>query len=632
MIRAIGPRLRFMRTVIFGVILMCTLAYSQTGDIPQRSDIEAKYQWKLEDIYPDTIAWQADFDYVSNRLPQLAEFKGKLSESSQKLAQCLALNDTLSMKVSAMYVYAFMKYHEDTRVSFYQELQQRISGLDAQLEATTSYIDPEILSIPDATLKSFLAQNAGLKPYEFKISDLIRSKAHILSAGEEEILAMAGPVTQGPENIYDMTYLADVQFPTIVDDKGDSVKITRGRYSRMLESPDRDFRRRASKAYSEAYEPYFNTFGATLASSVNCDWFYAQARNYNTCLEYRLDDNNIPVIVYDNLVNAVNANLEPLHKWVSLRKKAMGLDEIHGYDLSVPLVPEENKDVPYDEALSTILKGLKPLGDKYIKDIKNGFDSGWIDVYETEGKYSGGYCWGTYVTHPFILLNYNNSIEEMFTVAHEMGHAMHRNYSYKNQPYPTAFYTIFVAEVASTVNEALLINYLIDHAKTDDEKLYLLTYYIEQILNTFYTQVMFSDFEKAIHEVVEQGGALSAESMKEIYQQQHKRYWGPELVEDEWGGWGGLRVSHFYRSYYVYQYSTSYAAAQAISQKILAGDKKTRDKFLEFLTWGGNDYPVEQIKKIGVDMTKPDAINATIDLFGRLVDQAEKLLLKNKKG
>jgi len=632
MTKAVGLRLRLWGLVVFGVILVSTSAYSQTGEVPQRPDIDAKYQWKLEDIYPDTITWQADFDYVSNHLPQLGEFKGKLGDSSQKLAQCLALNDTLSMKVSAMYVYAFMKYHEDTRVSFYQELQQRISGLDAQLEATTAFIEPEILSIPDATLKSFLAQNASLKPYEFKINDLIRSKAHILSAGEEEILAMAGPVTQGPENIFDMTYLADVQFPTIVDDKGDSVKISRGRFSRMLESPDRDFRRRAHKAYNEAYQPYFNTFGATLASLVNCDWFYTQARKYNTCLEYKLDDNNIPVVVYDNLVSAVNANLAPLHKWVSLRKKVMGLDEIHAYDLSVPLVPKEKKDVPYDEALTNILKGLKPLGDKYLKDMKNGFDSGWIDVYETEGKYSGGYCWGTYVTHPFILLNYNNSIEEMFTVAHEMGHALHRNYSYENQPYPTAFYTIFVAEVASTVNEALLINYLIDHAKTDDEKLYLLTYYIEQILGAFYFQVMYSDFEKAIHEVVEQGGALSAESMKEIYQEQYKKYWGSELVSDEWGGWGGLRVPHFYTSYYVYQYSTSYAAAQAISQKILAGDKKTRDKFLEFLTWGGNDYPVEQLKKMGVDMTKPDAINATIDLFGRLVDRAEKLLLKSKKG
>jgi len=632
MTKAVALTLRLFGLVALGIILLFTSAYSQTGDVPQRSDIDAKYQWKLEDIYPDTITWQADFDYVSKHLPKLGEFKGKLSESSQKLAQCLALNDTLSMKVSAMYVFAFMKYHEDTRVSFYQELQQRIYGLDAQLEAMTAYIEPEILSIPDATLKDFLAQNADLKPYEFKINDLIRSKAHILSAGEEELLAMAGPVTQGPENIFDMTYLADVQFPTIVDDKGDSVQITRGRFSRMMRSPDRDFRRRAHKAYNEAYEPYFNTFGATLASLVNCDWFYTQARKYNTCLEYKLDNYNIPVVVYENLVNAVNANLEPLHKWVSLRKKVMGLDEIHPYDLSVPLVPKEKKDVPYDEALITIQKGLKPLGDKYLKDMKNGFESGWIDVYETEGKYSGGYCWGTYVTHPFILLNYNNSIKEMFTVAHEMGHALHRNYSYENQPYPTAFYTIFVAEVASTVNEALLINYLIDHAKTEDEKLYLLTYYIEQILGTFYFQVMFSDFEKAIHDVVEQGGALSAESMKEIYTEQYKKYWGPELVSDEWGGWGGLRVSHFYTSYYVYQYSTSYAAAQAISQKILAGDTKTRDKFLEFLTWGGNDYPVEQLKKMGVDMTKPDAINATIDLFGKLVDQAEELLLKNKKG
>jgi len=632
MTKSVALPLRLFGLIVLGVILLFTMAYGQIGDVPQRSDIDAKYKWQLEDIYPDTIAWRADFDYVSSHLPQLGEFEGKLGESSKKLAQCLAIRDTLNIKVSAMYVYAFMKYHEDTRVSFYQELQQRISTLDAQLDEATAFIQPEILTIPDAALKSFLAQNADLKPYQFEIKDLIRSKAHILSAGEEALLALAGPVTQGPENIYDMAYLADVQFPTIIDDKGDSVQITRGRFSRMMESPDRDFRRRAHKAYNETYEPYFNTFGATLASSVNCDWFYAQARKYNNCLEYKLDNNNIPVVVYDNLVNAVNANLEPLHKWVSLRKKVMGLDEIHAYDLSVPLTPKAKKDVLYDDAIKTILTGLKPLGDKYLKDMKNGFESGWVDVYETEGKYSGGYCWGSYATHPYILLNYNNTIDQMFTVAHEMGHALHRNYSYENQPYPTAFYTIFVAEVASTVNEALLINYLIENAQTEEEKLYLLTYYIEQILNTFYFQVMYSDFEKAIHEVVEQGGALSSESMKAIYQEQYRKYWGPELVADDWGGWGGLRVSHFYTSYYVYQYSTSYAAAQTISQKLLAGDKKTRDKYLEFLTWGGNDYPVEQLKKIGVDMTKPDAINATIDLFGKLVDQAEELFLKSKKG
>ena len=618
--------------LMIALILISSAAIAQEEKIPQRSDIDAKYKWKLEDIYPDTNAWNHDFQYVETNASQVAAYAGHLGESSAKLAECLALRDTLNMKLGALYVYAFMKYHEDTRVAFYQELQQRISALNSQFEATSAFIEPEILSIPDDKLQGFVKENPDLKIYTFYINDLIRSKAHILSPGEESILALAGPVTQGPENIYDMVYLADVKFPKIPGENGDSVQITRGRFSKMMESPDRDFRRRASKAYSEAYEPYFNTLGATLASSVNADWFYTQARNYKTCLEYRLDHNNIPIAVYDNLVDAVNDNLEPLHKYVSLRKKVLGLDEIHSYDLAVPLVPDVKKEISYEQAEKIILTGLKPLGNNYLRDLRTGFNSGWVDVYETEGKYSGGYTWGSYLTHPYVLLNYNNTDEELFTVAHEMGHAMHRYYTSKTQPYATAHHAIFVAEVASTVNEALMINYLIDNAKTDDEKLYYLTYYIEQILNTFYFQVMFSDFEKAIHETVENGGALSSESMKALYTEQYQKYWGPELVLDDWGGWGGLRVSHFYSSYYVYQYATSYAAAQAISRKILAGDKETRDKYLEFLTWGGNDYPVEQLKKIGVDMTEPDAINATIDLFGSLVDKAEKIMLKDKKG
>jgi oligoendopeptidase F len=334
-------------------------------------------------------------------------------------------------------------------------------------------------------------------------------------------------------------------------------------------------------------------------------------------------------VVYENLVEAVNANLEPLHRWVAVRKKALGLDKIYSYDLSVPLVPEMNKDITYDEAVESAVKALQPLGEKYVKEFEDGINGGWLDVYETEGKYTGGYCWGTYTTHPFILLNWNNTLENMFTLAHEMGHALHRSLSYRNQPYSTAYYTTFVAEVASNVNESLLMHYLIDHAKTDEEKLYLLTHYIEEILGTFYFQVMFSDFEKAIHEVVENGGALSAESMKEIYTEQYKKYWGPELSSVDWGGWGGLRVSHFYTSYYVYQYSTSFAAAQDISQRILGGDKKLREQYIEFLSSGGNDYPVEQLKKVGVDMTKPDAINATIDVFADLIGQVEDLLSKS---
>lgn len=630
----IKPLFRTIRLIgLTALIISFTIAaaYGQNEEVPQRDDIDSKYKWKLEDIYPDTIAWNADFTFIENNYHELEKYEGKLGDSGEKLAECLALRDTLSMKLGALYVYSFMKFHEDTRVSFYQELQQRITALDAQIDAAIAFIEPEILTIPDKKLKKFLKKENNLKPYKFKINDLIRSKAHILSQKEEAILALARPVTGGFENIFDMLYLADVKFPKIVDDKGDSIQLSRGRFSKILESPDRDYRRRAHRIYNETYEPYYNAFGAALASSVNSDWFYAQARNYESCLEYKLDNYNVPREVYDNLVNAVSANLEPLHKYVALRKKVLGLDEIHSYDLSVPLIPDAKKEIMYDDAVETILLGLQPLGDAYIKDLKDGFAGDWIDVYETEGKYSGGYCWGTYVTHPFVLLNFNNSSEQMFTVAHEMGHALHRNYSYMNQPYPTAFYTIFVAEVASIVNESILMNYLINNASTPDEELTLLVQYIEQILGTFYFQVMFSEFEKEIHEIVEQGGALSSESMEKIYTDMRSKFWGPELTKDDWGGWGGLRVSHFYSSYYVYQYSTSYAAAQLISAKITSGDKKFRDNYLKFLGSGGNDYPVEQLRKIGINMTDPEVINNTLEIFENLVDKAEKLFEERQK-
>jgi oligoendopeptidase F len=594
----------------------------------QRSEIDNKYKWSLEDIYPDTAAWNADFQRLKSQMGELEKYKGKLGESAQTLYECLSLQDSLNIILGRLFVYAYMKQDEDTRISMYQELGSKIGALNAQFGSIESYINPEILEIPDEKLMGFLNSDKRMGIYRFFIEDLIRSKEHILSPKEERILALAGNATSGTANIFSLMYNADVKFPTIIDPEGNEIQITRQRFQEIMKSQDRDFRREAHKKYNDALYAYFNSFGAILASTVNNNWFYAQARNYNSCLENALDNHNIPPAVLTNLVDAVNANFEPLHKWMAIRKRIMGLDELHGYDTSVPLVPEADRKIPFDEAKQLVAKALEPMGKQYDGDLVRGMNSRWIDVYETEGKQSGGYNWGSYATHPYVLMNYNDEITNVFTLAHEMGHAIHGYYSRKAQPYRNSHASLFVAEVASITNESMLMDYMLKNAKDKKEKMYLLDFFIEEIINTFYFQTLLTEFEMEIYRTVENGGALSSESMRQMYTDLSEKYWGPDFVVDEWGGWGGIRVPHFngHRPYYVYVYATGFASAQSISKRILDGDKDTRRKYLEFLSSGGNDYPVDQMKKVGVDLTTPEPVNATIAVFSNLVDEMEKLL------
>ncbi len=608
------------------ILMLSNTVFAQSGKLPERSQIADKYRWHLQDIYTDTTTWKIDLDKFIARLPEFEKYKGKLGGSADILYRCLSLKDSLGIVFGKLYVYAGMKLDEDTRVSQQQEMQRKIGGVSSQFDEVTSFISPEILSIPNDKIEGFLISDSRLKLYAFYIENLIRTKAHILSPSEESILALAGIATRGPENIFNMIDNADIKYPTVTDSKGEKIQLSKERYYEVMESSDRKLRADAAKAYNEAYTAYFNALGATLTSSVNDDWFYAQARKYKTCLEHSLDNDNIPASVFMNLISAVDSNLAPLHKWVSIRKRMMGISDMHSYDLWVPLVPEAKEKIPYDQAAETIQKGLKPLGSDYLKNVNTALASNWIDVYETEGKTSGGYSWGSYATHPYILMNYNDNMTSLFTLAHEMGHTMHAFYSDRTQPYIYSDPSLFVAEVASTTNEALLIKYLLDNTKDKKKKMYLLTYYIEQIIGSFYTQVMFSEFEKKIHEVVEQGGALSSESMKNMYREIYQKYWGPELVLDDWSGIGGMTIPHFYRSYYVYVYATSYAAAQTVSQKILNGDKNELKNYMTFLSSGGNDYPVEELKKAGVDLTTSQPVDATIKLFSDLVNQMDKLL------
>jgi len=620
------------RSPLFAVLLSLAIAVAapivsaQNAKIPQRADIEAKYKWRLNDIYPDTLAWEADFARLQSQMGEMAKFQGHLSESAETFFKCLSFRDSLSNILDRLYVYAHMKKDEDTRIPEYQALADRVSTLSAHFGEETAFVRPEIIAIPNERLDNYLSTDNNLKLYEFYIDKIMRLKSHILSSKEEAILALSSIATRGPSNIFDMLDNADIEYPSIKDEKGKEIKLTKERYYKILESTDRRVRRDASKAYNEAYLNYVNTLGATLSASVNSDWFYAQARGYKTTLEADLDGDSIPTSVFENLITTVDASLPALHKWTALKKKYLKLDKIYPYDLNVPFAPEAKIEIPYDSAVAVIMKAIEPLGAQYTSDIRRGFNSGWADVYETEGKQSGAYSWGAYSTHPYVLLNYVNSTENLFAVAHEMGHAMHSFYTHKGQPYIYEDYATFVAEVASTSNEALLINYLLNNTTDKMQRLYLLNYYIEQIVGTFYTQVMFSEFEKAIHDIVEQGGALSAESMRKIYGDLYKKYWGPELTMEDWQNLGGLRIPHFYNSYYVFQYATSYAAANALTRNILNGDAQARQRYLDLLASGGNGYPVELLKKAGVDMTRPEAVDATVKLFAGLVNQVEALL------
>jgi oligoendopeptidase F len=521
-----------------------------------------------------------------------------------------------------------MRLDEDKRISEYQEMSDRASGLYAKVRGAFSFIDPEILSIPQSKLEDFMKQEKGLALYEHYLDTILRRREHTLSVAEEELLAQVGPLARVPRTVFGMIDDADVKFGSIIDEEGNEVQLTRQRYSKFLESTDRRVRKDAMDTYTEAWVGYINTLGANLAGSIKKDIFFASARNYNSTLEAALHGDDVPVDVFNNLVETTKSNLQPIHRYVSLRKKYLGLDELHKYDLWVPLVPEAKMDIPYESAQEILIKALKPMGKEYVDDMRDGFNSGWVDVYETEGKNSGAYSWGAYTTHPYMLMNYNNTLNNLFTLAHEMGHNLHGLYSNRTQPYIYSGHSLFVAEVASAVNEMLLVDYMLEHAKSKEERLYLLNYYIEMIQGTFHTQVMFAEFERDAHARAEAGEALSAKSMRQIYRDIYQRYDGPELVLDSLDDLGCLRISHFYRNFYVYKYAVGLAAASAISQKILAGDKDALKRYIELLEAGETDYPIELLKKAGVDMTSPEPVNATVELFADLVDQFERLLLE----
>ena len=595
-------------------------------ELPGREQIEEKYKWNLNDIYEDDEKWNEDYEETKKLLKKVKRYQGQVTESGETLLSLLDLVMEIQEIASRLYAYAHMNKDVDTRNNTYQSLFNKAQDLNNEISSVTSFIVPEILELEENELNNFINNTSGLELYQQHLADILRQKEHYLSKKEEKLLAMAGEVTQGPQNIFTMLNNADIEFPTIKDENGEEVRITHGRYIKLLKSKDRKVRKNAFKGLYGKYEDFINTYSSTLYSEIKGHVFNARARKYENSLTAALDADNIPVSVYDNLLKTVHDNLDPMYKYINLRKEILNLDQINMYDIYTPLIKELDVEIPYSEAKDTILEGLHPLGEEYTKLLKEGYEGGWIDVYENKGKRSGAYSSGCYGVHPYVLLNYNKSISNMFTLAHEMGHALHSYYSNENQPFVYANYKIFVAEVASTLNEALLINYLMKNTDDKQKKMYLINHYLEQFRGTLYRQTMFAEFEKIIHEKVEEGIPLTPQVLNKTYRSLNELYYGDQMSYDEEIDKEWARIPHFYYNFYVYKYATGFSAAAALAEKIISEGDEAVNKYKEFLKSGSSDYPIELLKTAGVDMTTPKPVQTALDVFSDLVDQLEKLV------
>lgn len=596
------------------------------SQIKKRSEIDEKYKWNLEAIYPDNQAWEAEYKEVETLAADIEGKKGSLGNSAADLLAVLKSSDELEIKAEKIYVYAKMRRDEDNANNNYQILYDRAENLIIRVNSASSFIVPEISNIPEDKLGDFLAENQDLSVYQHFFAEILRQKKHILSVAEEKILANVADLSYAPTNIFSMINNADIRFPIIKDEKGNDVELTKGRYGRFMESEDRRVRRDAYKALYSSYGKLKNTIGTTLSSSVKKDIFYARTRKYNSAIEAALDQDNVAVEVYDRLIDTVHKNLDYMYRYIDLRKKLLNLDKLQMYDIYVPLIKNIDVEITYEEAKDLVVKGLEPLGADYLKILQEGLNSGWIDVYENEGKTSGAYSWGSYATSPYILLNYDNKLNDVFTLAHELGHSLHTYYSNSSQPYVYSQYSIFVAEVASTVNESLLIDYMINKAKNDQEKMYLINHYLEQFRGTVYRQTMFAEFEKIIHEKVENGEALTPEILSEVYQGLNELYYGAGIELDEKIASEWMRIPHFYSAFYVYKYATGFSAATALKEQIIKEGEPAVNRYIDFLKSGSSDYPLNVLKKAGVDLTKSEPVQDALDYFGRLVGKLEELV------
>lgn len=598
---------------------------AETKMIPERAEVREQDKWAIHDIYATDELWEADLQKAKALVSEYAAFAGKLGESAEQLLGYMELEEKVAVLADALGNYAMRRSDEDARVSKYQAMVGQVMSAYVELNAASSFATPEIMAISDETMEKFYADCPALVRYRRCLNDIRRRRAHVLSPAEEKLLAAAGEMANAPDNIYGMFSDADVTFPDAIDSEGNRHPLSQGTYISYMESSDRALRKSAFENLYHTFGSFKNTISAVLSAQVKQLQFFAQARKYNSSLEASLDVTNVPVAVYTNLIEAVHKNMDKMYRYVDLRKKLLGVDELHMYDLYTPLVEGVAKHASIDEAKQTVFDALAPLGEDYRKILKEGFDNRWIDVYENVGKRSGAYSAGARV-HPFVLLNYTGTLDSEFTLAHEMGHALHSYLSNKTQNPLDAEYVIFVAEVASTCNEALLMEYLLGKTTDKKERAYLINHFLEQFRTTLYRQTMFAEFEMNIGKLAQEGTALTPDVLNAEYRRLNRLYFGENIVLDDEIDMEWMRIPHFYYNYYVFQYATGYAAAIALSRRILREGESAVKDYIGFLSGGCSKSPIDLLKGAGVDMSTTQPVEEALALFSELIDEMEALM------
>lgn len=596
-------------------------------NLKTRDQIDNKYKWNIETMIPDESIIDGALEDIEKQAGKYAKaYGGRLTSDAATLLSAFKERDSIWRELEKIYVYARMRRDEDNSDSRYQAMSSKCNAVIAAVSAALAFFTPELLSASEDDVMGFVDKEPGLEEYRFAIKDTFRQKAHILSQPEENIMAQMSEVTGATNDIFTMLNNADMKFPEITDEDGDKVAVTHGNYITFMESHDRGVRKAAYEAMYDPYKSLINTIATCYNYNTKSDVINARIRKYESARAAALSGDNIPGEVYDNLVNVVNKNLPTMHRYVELRKEMLGLNKMYMYDMYVPLIQLPKKQVPYEEGLDIMRAGLSPLGQEYIDRMNEGISQGWIDVYENKGKTSGAYSFGSYDSYPYILLNYTDTLKDVFTIVHEMGHSMHSSYTRQYQPYIYGSHSIFTAEVASTVNESLLMRYLLDKETDLEMRRYLLNMHLEEFRTTLFRQTMFAEFEDMTHRAIESGQVLTADSMCQQYEELNAKYYGTAVEKDDTIKYEWARIPHFYNAFYVYKYATGYSAATAISDKILIDGEPARKAYIEFLKTGESDYPIQLLKIAGVDMSSPEPVEKAMETFNSLLDEFEKLV------
>ncbi|HHU62572.1 MAG: oligoendopeptidase F [Bacillota bacterium] len=594
------------------------------GKLQERHEIASDLKWRLEDIYDSDDRFAEALAHLKKDKDKIAGFRGTIT-SGQALLDALRERDKMDLLASRLIAYSHMRKDENNADLVYQGLADQALSVSVMLSSEWAFLEPEILSLDAAVVKEWVQKTSGLELYEHYLDDVMRMKAHTLPAEQEELLAAAGELAATPANIFRMFNNADLKFPMVKNDQGEKVELTHGRYIQLMESQNVSVRKGAFEAMYETYSAWKNTLGAMLIASAKKQLYFSRSKKYKSSLEAALHADNVNPEVYTNLLHSVHEHLPLFHRYVRLRKKLLKLDELHMYDVYVPMVPDEDMEFSREEAKKMVQDALHPLGERYLSDLSKSFSDGWIDWLENRGKTSGAYSWGTYGVHPYVLMNYQGTLNDVFTLAHELGHAMHTFYSNQNQEFINSRYTIFVAEVASTLNEALLMDDLLKKTQEPKKRAFLLNHYLEQFKGTVFRQTMFAEFEKTIHGKVGAGEPVTADLLSEIYYDLNKQYFGEDIIVDDYIAMEWARIPHFYRPFYVYKYATGFSAAISLSKQILEDGEPAVNRYLEFLGSGCSDYSINLLKNAGVDMSEPAPIVQAMQVFEELLVELEQI-------